>query len=141
MPRIAFLRRNCYGMKIQMQIHMSLRNCHLLSCCNNLHIAVTPEEDYKQSKRTVINILNSGVVNNSFVTSIIGNTVSLFSCDICIYILFDMIAQMKKTENIEPNIKIKSTFRHKSCLFQDNQFAFAQTKYVYINIYTIRFLQ
>ena len=30
-----------------------------------------------------------------------------------------MIAQMKKTENIEPNIKIKSTFRHKSCLSQD----------------------
>ena len=52
MPRTAFLRRNCYGMKIQMQIHMPLRNCHLLSCCTNLHIAVTPEEDYPKIVET-----------------------------------------------------------------------------------------
>ena len=37
---------------VQMQIHMSLRNCHLLSCCNNLHIAVTPEEDYPKIVET-----------------------------------------------------------------------------------------
>ena len=40
-----------------------------------------------------------------------------------------MIVQMKKTENIEPNIKIKLTFRHKSCLSQDYWFAFAQTSF------------
>ena len=68
MPRTAFLRRNCYGMKIQMQIHMPLRNWHLLSCCTNLHIAVTPEEDYPKYEVLSISAYFRPILGNSITT-------------------------------------------------------------------------